>query len=152
MEGRIVETKKYNSILARIERTIGIPTEFYKRLGFETGEEPYISVGVSTRIIPYYAKLRYFLDPEDQDSPYYLFSLGVNFVDGEEISFDKVLDNLAQRINYGVGVGVMIDNTELEILYGKYNYQMVGIPHSEEKDLYTSTKLSFNYKYRFWAL
>ena len=149
LEGRIIEIEEDDSILVRLEREIGIPTEFYRRLEFETGEEPYISIGINTRIIPYYAKLRYLLGLEDESSPYYLFSVGVNFIDGEEVSFNKALDNLAQRVNYGIGVGIVIDNTELEILYGKYNYQMIGISHSEEKDLYSATKLTFNYKYRF---
>lgn len=149
LEGRIIKIEEDNSLLARIEREVGIPTEFYRRLEFETGEEPYISVGVSTKIIPYYAKIRYLLDPEDQSSPYYLFSAGVNFVEGEEFEFDVFLDDLRQRINYGVGVGITVENIEFEILYGRYNYQILGVPQEEEENLYNSTKLTFNCKYRF---
>ncbi|UUV18583.1 porin family protein [Fusobacteria bacterium ZRK30] len=132
-----------------IEREVGIPTGFYRRLEFETGEEPYINVGVSTKIIPYYAKLKYLLDLEDQSSPYYLFSMGVNLVEGEDIAFDAFLDDLSQRVNYGIGVGITFKDVEVEILYGKYNYQNIGIPHQDEKSLYSSTKITFGCKYRF---
>jgi hypothetical protein len=149
LEGRIIKAEEDNSLLAMIEREVGIPTEFYRRLEFETGEEPYISIGVSTRIIPYYAKIRYLLDPEDDTSPYYLFSMGVSFIDGEELDFNVFLNDLAQRVNYGVGVGVTYNRFEIEILYGQYNYYMFGVPRSTQTDLYNSTKLTFNCKYRF---
>lgn len=135
--------------MARIERKVGVPTYFYRRLEVETGKEPYISIGISTKIIPYYAKIKYLLDPDDQHSPYYLLSGGVSLAEGEEIDFDKFLDNLEQRINYGLGVGIIIKNIEFEILYGKYNYQIFGVPQQEEEKLYSSTKLTFNCKYRF---
>lgn len=149
LEGRTIKIKEDNSLLTVIEREIGIPAGFYRRLEFETGEEPYINVGVSTKIIPYYAKLKYLLDPEDQSSPYYLFSLGVNLVEGEDIAFNKVLNDLAEMINYGIGVGIVFKGLEIEVLYGKYNYQNIGIPHQDEKSLYSSTKLTFGCKYRF---
>ena len=139
--------EKNNSLLARGEAKV--PTEFYRRLDFETGEEPYISIGVNTKIIPYYAKIRYLLDPEDKSSPYYLFSVGVNLVDGQEVEINKFLDDLSQRINYGVGVGITLKNLELEILYGRYNYEMLRVPQQEENDLYSSTKLTLNCKYKF---
>jgi hypothetical protein len=142
-----VEFEQDNPLLARGK--VKIPTEFYRRLDFETGEEPYISIGVSTKIIPYYAKIRYLLDPKDESSPYYLFSIGVNLVDGEEVEINKFLDDLSQRINYGVGVGITLKNLELEMLYGRYNYEMIRVPQQEENDLYSSTKLTFNCKYKF---
>lgn len=149
LEGRAIHVEEETSLLSTIERKIGIPTEFYRRLEFETGEEPYINVGVNTKIIPYYAKLKYLLDPEDQTSPYYLFSAGVNLVEGEDIAFDKVLNDLAEMVNYGIGVGIAFKNIELEVLYGKYNYQNIGIPQENEKSLYSSTKITFGCKYRF---
>ncbi len=149
LEGRIIKIEEEDSLLSMIERGVGIPAEFYKRLEFETGEEPYINVGVNTKIIPYYAKLKYLLDPEDQTSPYYLFSAGVNLVEGEDIAFDRVLDDLAQRVNYGIGVGVAFKNTELEMLYGRYNYENIGIYQQDQKSLYSSTKITFGCKYRF---
>lgn len=149
LEGRTIKVEEDNSLLTVIEREIGIPAGFYRRLEFETGEEPYINVGVSTKIIPYYAKLKYLLDPENQYSPYYLFSMGVNLVEGEDIAFDAFLDDLSQRINYGVGVGIAFKNIEVEVLYGKYNYQNIGVPHQDEKSLYSSTKITFGCKYRF---
>lgn len=139
--------EKNDSFLAG--RVAKIPTEFYRRLDFETGEEPYISIGVSTKIIPYYAKIRYLLDPKDESSAYYLFSVGVNLVDGQEVEINKFLDDLSQRINYGVGVGITLKNLELEMLYGRYNYEMLRVPQQEENDLYSSTKLTLNCKYKF---
>ncbi|MEI6857944.1 hypothetical protein [Psychrilyobacter sp.] len=149
LEGRIIKNEEDNSTLARIERKVGIPTEFYRRLEVETGEEPYISIGINTKITPYYAKIRYLLDPGNEYSLYYLFSGGVNLAEGEEINFDKFLDNLEQSINYGIGIGITIKNVEFEILYGKYNYQILGAPQEEEENLYSSAKLTFNCKYRF---
>ncbi|MCS5420557.1 MULTISPECIES: hypothetical protein [Psychrilyobacter] len=116
---------------------------------FETGEAAYISIGVSTKIIPYYAKIKYLLDPEDQSSPCYLFSAGVNLVEGEGVDLDKFLNDFNQMVNYGVGVGITVKNVEFEILYGKYNYQIIEVTQQEEENIYNSTRLTFNCKYRF---
>ncbi|OQY42882.1 MAG: hypothetical protein B6227_00810 [Fusobacteriia bacterium 4572_74] len=149
LEGKIINIEEDNSFLVRIEREVWIPAETYRRLEFVSGKEPYINVGISTKIIPYYAKLKYLLNPEDKSSPYYLFSIGVNLVEGEDVAFNAFLDNISQRINYGIGVGVPFENIEIEILYGKYNYQNIGILQQEEKNLYSSTKITFGCKYRF---
>lgn len=149
LEGRIIKIEQDNSLLTRIEKDVNIPIEFYRRLEFETEEEPYINIGVSTKITPYYAKIKYLLDPEDEYSPYYLFSTGANLVEGEEIGFNEFLGNFEQRLNYGIGVGITIKNFEFEILYGKYNYQILGVSQQEDENLYSSTKLTFNCKYRF---
>lgn len=149
LEGRTIKIEKENPILTIIEDRVGIPANFYRRLEFETGEEPHINVGLSTRIIPYYAKLKYLLDPENQSSPYYLFSLGINLVEGEDMAFDEFLDDIGQRVNFGIGVGILLKKLELEVLYGKYNYQNVGLSQEKEKSLYSSTKITFACKYRF---
>ena len=93
--------------------------------------------------------VKYLLNPEDKYSPYYLFSTGTNLIDGEEIDINEFLGNFRQRLNYGIGIGITIKNIEFEILYGKYNYQIIGVTKQKEDTLYSSNKLTFNCKYRF---
>lgn len=101
------------------------------------------------KITPYYARLKYLLNPEDHSSPYYLFLMGANLVEGENINFYEFVGDLEQRINYGIGVGITFKNVEFEILYGKYNYQIFRVSRKQKEDLYSSTKLTFNCKYKF---
>jgi len=147
LEGRVIKVTEDNSFLVKIKKEMS--TEFHRKLKFETKKDPHINVGVSTKITPYYAKLKYLLEPEDEYSLYYLLSMGANLVEGEEIDFNKFFGDIEQSLNYGIGVGITIKNIELEILYGKYNYQILGAPQQEDKNFYSSTKLTFNCKYRF---
>lgn len=149
LEGRVIEVNKETSLLSMIERKAGMSPRFFRKLKFETGEEAYINIGVNTKIIPYYTEVKYFLDPDKEFTAYYLLTLGVNLVDGDDIEFDKFLNDFSQSINYGIGVGITIRNIELEILFGKYNYQNIGNPQEKDKSLYSSTKITFACKYKF---
>lgn len=149
LEGRTIKIEKDNSLLTRMEKSVRIPGNFHNKIKFETKEEPYINIGFSTKITPYSAKIKYLLNPEDKYSPYYLFSTGTNLIDGEEIDINEFLGNFRQRLNYGIGIGITIKNIEFEILYGKYNYQIIGVTKQKEDTLYSSNKLTFNCKYRF---
>jgi len=144
-----VENKKENSLLLTIEKKLEIPYEVYRRLEFESGKEPYMNIGVSTKIIPYYAKLKYLLNPGNESSTYYLFSMGVNLIEDEEVALDMFIDDIAQRVNYGVGVGISLENLELEILYGKYNYENLRVYQQKDDNLYNLTRITFGCKYRF---
>jgi hypothetical protein len=125
-----------------------IPKGIYDRLRFDAGEEAAIMVGPTTTVYPYYAKLMYLLDPAGRYTPYYVISLGFNYIDGEDVAFAKVMDELSERVNYGIGVGVNFDSSEIEILYGKYNYETISTSH-DDRNTYSSTRLTFTYKYKF---
>jgi hypothetical protein len=143
LEGHEIEKEKSTSILELIL------TGASERIKFEAGEEDEINLGGDTIIYPYYAKLRYLLDPQDNYTPYYLVSLGINYVDGEELIFSKFVNDLTERMNYGIGVGIEFKESEIEILYGKYNYQVVGVAKIESENMYSSTRLTLKYKYKF---
>ncbi|RUA07045.1 MAG: hypothetical protein DSY38_03400 [Fusobacteria bacterium] len=147
-EGHQIEEQD-TSILERIEDTLRLPKGFTNRFVMDTGEEATINVGPSATIIPYYAKLKYLLDPTGIYSPYYLIMVGANYVEDDDIAISKMVEDISQMLNYGIGVGVEFPNTEIEILYGRYNYQMIWNGREEDKNLYSSTKLTISYKYKF---
>ena len=149
LEGHQVQRVSEDPLMAKIEGISGLSNEFYRRLRFDVGEDATINLGANVTIYPYYAKMKYLLDPSNNYTPYYLVSIGFNYVDGEDIAFAKILDDLSQRMNYGIGVGIEFFNLELEVLYGKYNYQVISISYEDDLNLYSSTKLTFSFKYRF---
>jgi len=149
LEGHQIEIVSEDPLMTKIENISGISNEFYRRLKFDIGEDLSINLGANVTIYPYYAKIKYLLDPSNNFTPYYLISVGFNYIDGEDIAFAKVLDDLSQRMNYGIGVGIEFYHFELEVLYGKYNYQVISVSHEDDMNLYSSTKLTLNCKYRF---
>ena len=128
-------------------RKLSVPNSILDRLKFDAGEEAHILAGGSTKVIPYYANIKYLLDPYRNYSTSYIISIGANYVDGEDM--DKILDNLSQRLNYGIGVGIEYNNSEFQLLYGRYNYKMIIISNEDDENLYKSAKLTLTWKYRF---
>jgi len=133
-----------NNSIDEIGSFLSVPHSILDRIKFDAGEEDYIYAGSSTTIIPYYASLKYLLDPYQKFSPFYIVKIGINYVDDEDIS--KLLDELSQRFNYGIGVGVEYNNLVFGLLYGKYSYSTLIPSHLSDKDI---TKLTFSWKYKF---
>jgi hypothetical protein len=151
-EGNTKEISKKKTLLDMVEvvgTQYGFATRFLGRIEVEFGEDPYIVVGHSGEIYPYYANLKYNLNPYDETSSYYLISIGFNWVDGEDFNLNRIVSSLGERINYGIGAGKEFENSKIEVLYGRYNYKMIMSAKLDEKNLYSSTRITILYEYKF---
>lgn len=145
LEGRTLPWQKQYTTVEDTEEILGIPESFYSHFQYESGTGFTMRTGKNTKIIPYYAKLRYLLHPILFQTLYYVATLGISYIDGEELEMDRLVNEYMKRVNYGMGIGILVGNLEMEFLYGVYNYQI----QTYEKDVYHSTRITLIAKYVF---